>query len=364
MTRRLPLALLLVSLFPASLFGEAEFFGSLENLWSAYGGGESGRVEWGDLARVRLGVDVAGGEHISGRGEGEVFALFGRDAGAVDPSSASLFEGGYLLLQRLYVRGRWDYVDSVIGRQRVAWGVGTAFRPTDRWNPVNPLDPGAYRKGVDALQVLVYPSDLWEVSFIFAPGRGGRNVRAGGRVEGHIGAFDMGSSYLYDQATGRDMLGLDFKGDLIVGVHGEGAYLPENGRREKGFLRLLGGADYSFFQNLFFLVECFYDESGEEKPERYDRRRLEDGLTTWLGRRYLFSQVTYRVDEFSSLGASHLMNLSDSSFVLGASVASFFASNVEVGLEERIFFGDEGSEYRPSEDVPWCVTTLRWEMKF
>ena len=347
-------------LFPTFAFGQVDFFGSLENRLNGYAGGESDRVEFGDTGRIRLGANVDGGETFSGRGEVEIVTLLGRDAVtvvALDPSFVPI-------LQRLYLRGRWDLFDAIVGRQRVAWGVGSAFRPTDRWNLVNPLAITAFKKGVDAVQVLAFPSDLWETSVVFAPGSDGKTVRAGARVEGHLGSFDLSASYLYDEFTSRDMVGLDFKGDLIVGVHGEAAYLPENGWKGERYIRLSGGIDYSFFGSLFLLAEYFYDNSGADDPEKYDRGRFADGLTTWLGQQYAFSQVSYQLDEFSSLGASYLMNILDRSFVLNLFVASLLADNVNVGLDQRLLFGDEKSEYRPFQDLPWSITTLRWEMKF
>ncbi|MEN8183973.1 MAG: hypothetical protein ABFS46_15710, partial [Myxococcota bacterium] len=58
------------------------------------------------------------------------------------------------LLYRAYLRYESDRLELVVGRQRVAWGVGRLWNPIDRLNPIPPLSLQPDQSpGVDAVDV-------------------------------------------------------------------------------------------------------------------------------------------------------------------------------------------------------------------
>ena len=82
---------------------------------------------------------------------------------------------------KLY-RGWLQYQDDtwqvILGRQRIAWGSGRIWNPTDRFNPVLPtaLEPDQ-KLGVDAASVTYTYSDFGSVQGLATPGRATHAVR-------------------------------------------------------------------------------------------------------------------------------------------------------------------------------------------
>ena len=73
-------------------------------------------------------------------------------------------------LTRAFLGWRTDSLKIVAGRQRVAWGSGRVWNPTDRFNPTSPIsfDAGG-RIGIDAIFAEKYIGSFGAAQFVAAP---------------------------------------------------------------------------------------------------------------------------------------------------------------------------------------------------
>jgi hypothetical protein len=74
------------------------------------------------------------------------------------------------LLYRAFLQYASSHVDVVLGRQRIAWGVGQLWNPIDRFNPIPPLAIEFDQSpGVDAIDVKWLLSGFTFVEAVYAP---------------------------------------------------------------------------------------------------------------------------------------------------------------------------------------------------
>ncbi|MBI5241461.1 MAG: hypothetical protein HY926_13390 [Elusimicrobia bacterium] len=215
------------------------------------------------------------------------------------------------------------------GRQRVAWGTGKLWNPTDVLNPYRPAAvEREERAGVDALYLrqglgelsqaeLAYaPQDRWPDSALLARGRS--NYRdydfsaMGGKLAGSTASWIVGG---------------DFAGNLWEGsLHGEWSYTdPETGRP---YWRGLIGYEYTFsseprwkwLKDSQWLFEYYHNGRGTTNPDRYDRSVLLSGKDTALGKDYAGLTLSKDLHPLLKLEAVFLGNIDDGSALLSPSL--------------------------------------------
>ncbi|MGE5577499.1 MAG: hypothetical protein ACM3TT_09960 [Syntrophothermus sp.] len=289
-----------------------------------------------------------------------------------------------LQVDRLFFRWEEGGTRLTLGRQRIAWGVGYAFSPLDQFNPPNPGDPIAPRQGVDALVIRRSMGDLSYLSLVGVLPEtidGNRKIistdpAVGGIWGTHIGNTDLSLSYLSDPVKEDHQWGLAAKGDLGVGWHLEGVYQklwdtntgPVEGAPAKSQWLGVLGLDYSFLDGkVLSMVEYLYDETGEPDPARYGYDLRLTGQRQTLGTRYLFSQVSYQVDEFAGLSLSALANLADRSGTVQPALNWQVDDNTRVDLGVAVPVGDRGTEFKtviPGQPAPAAVLTIKARYSF
>lgn len=223
-------------------------------------------------------------------------------------------------LDRLFARyfTRAGHVSA--GKQFVNWGVGHAFSPTDVFNPPDPADPGRMRPGITALvwEHSVGPLDYW--SLVAAEGK------YGVRRRGHGGGFDWSALAVYDE--GDAVVGFDLDGDWGAGWRLAGACRMPGGGPEKHRFDGLLGADFSWLGGrLVWLAELAFTlgADAESTPSQ------------------MFQQVSYSVDEFTSVYASVLYSALDPSQEQGlwsAGLATYLGREAELQVGGTFLTGE------------------------
>ncbi len=221
-------------------------------------------------------------------------------------------------LDRLYLRLYLPGADVTVGKQTVNWGSGYAWSPTDVFNPPDPHDPTGVRKGVTSvvLQAPVGPLDYWSVAFA--------SEQAGVRRRGNVSGVDW--SLLAALDRGDVVLGGDLKGDRGIGWRIAGAYrLPDEAGAARS-MQVVFGADYSWFSGRLHWIGEYMMDRGTAGP----------------GADRTFHQVAYQIDEFSSVSAALLADLTarQSAWTLGAATALGGQSKVALALT---LFGHPGA---------------------
>ena len=184
-----------------------------------------------------------------------------------DADARLLQKGAVYWRHRLY-RG-WVSLDEgkaliKIGRQRVAWGTGRLWNPTDRFNPVDPavLEPDE-KTGVDGLLAELRYSASGALQWAAGPGRGARGVprRSVLRLRDTVGGVDV--SALIGRIGEETVLGGDFAADVRDGgLHAEALFSrPAQGA---SWTQVSAGYEYTLTNRwlpsgLYLLAEYFFN---------------------------------------------------------------------------------------------------------
>jgi hypothetical protein len=315
----------------------------ITNLWRGHGS------ELGTLSKLRAEID-ADGETSSGFASVELFAASGLLEEQLDED---------IKLYRAYVDLYLPRTDIRVGRQGIAWGTGILWNPTDIYSPVDALDPKKEFAGIDAVRVIVQLAELAEAVVVYAPEQKADSGRVSLRLAASLMGVDFSTSYTFDGNHSRDVVGLDMKGELGIGLWAEGAFFssPQGVQVPRGedreFVKVSVGADYTFpvGSGIYSAAEYFRDESGSKELTLDDYVSLAEGDRESLGREYVFLSSSYTTDDYFTLRASVIANLDDGSMVLFPTLSHRWSESLEVVLGVDLFVGEEGSEFNPGTDL-------------
>jgi len=167
-------------------------------------------------------------------------------------------------LYRGWVEYDADPVSIKIGRQRIAWGSGRIWNPTDRFNPVQPTALELEQKlGVDAARIAWNYSGNGSLIAVAAPARPAYRTsrKLALRWQDTFGEFDV--ALMGGRINDENMFGADITGNLDdAGVRLE--WMQARNPREGGYGQFSIGMDYTwhhawFPSGLYMAVEYFYN---------------------------------------------------------------------------------------------------------
>ncbi len=173
------------------------------------------------------------------------------------------------------------------GKQRIAWGSGFAWNPTNRLEPAkNPLNTGLEQEGVWAARMDVIPTAWAGIILVAAQGRtsvgdlpfgGLAQERTTGAVRARFLLRDTDLALVYlGGKNQKTLLGFDVARDVFgVSCHAEGAFHRgseiDPQRQDETFFRLAAGALYVVGDTSASL-EYFWNGEGQTGTEN-DRYR-------------------------------------------------------------------------------------------
>lgn len=292
-----------------------------------------------------------------------------RLAGLPEPSSyldmdQTISTGGsYLYRHRLY--RAWAAVESEgwsarFGRQRVAWGSGKIWNPTDVLNPFDPTSiEREERRGVDALTLRRALGTLGQAEAAWALGDRWSSTDLLGRLRGNAGSVDaalMGGKVA--GSTGSWMAGGDFSANLWEGnFHGEWSFTqPE---RTASHWRGMLGYEYTLsatfpakaLSELSILAEYFHNGSGSTDPARYRPAALLSGREVALAKNYLGLGLQKDVHPLVNVQVHQVLNLDDDSHFLNASGAWNAVKDLTLTAGLERFAGSRRSEFGRTANI-------------
>ena len=228
-------------------------------------------------------------------------------------------------LDRLYVRFHLDAADVTVGRQAISWGVGRIWTPSDLFVAFSPVEiDKEYKTGIDAVSVKVPLGSSAQIETVYAAlGEDFRRHLAAMRGQVTLGNFDvgmMGGKFFQDFVTGPffdgEINGAGVRGEMTF-THNTNDKSPER----RTFIRGVVGTDYQFDNNIYALLEYYYNGFGVEDPEDYLRRfnseRIARGELFNVGQHYLGANVAYEPHSLVKTSVSGLWNLLDQSALIG-----------------------------------------------
>ena len=236
-------------------------------------------------------------------------------------------------LFRAFVTLGWSRARVTLGRQRMAWGTGYAWNPTDLLNPFNPgaIELGE-RAGVDALHgtLSLGPTSQVEV-VIAAPERFGDPSYAA-RAGTNVREYDV--SLMAGHFGDRYAIGGDFAGYLGGGgLRGETALVhPSN---DEPYVRAILNADYTFARGIYSLVEVYFNGKGG----------LAAGEAFGSERWYAAGSLASPLSPLVAVSVYGLINLSDGSALCGPAVTTSLTQGLELTANVYFFAGRSDTEF-------------------
>lgn len=248
-------------------------------------------------------------------------------------------------IDRLYVRQAFKKADVTVGRQRISWGTGRIWNPTDLFNPINPANFDKIEKdGADAVSTRLYLGNFTDLEVVYNTVDKFNESNYGARFRTNYKAYDFSiMSGYFDQ---RVVAGADFAGNLLeAGFRGEGIISAEKDDLDSNFIKYILGLDYQFTPELYGLIEYHFNGEGAAKKSGYELTRLIRGEILNLSRNYVFLQSTYQIHPLLNNSLSLNMNLDDGSGFTSGSLTYSLAENWYLSLGALVPFGSSFDEY-------------------
>ena len=252
----------------------------------------------------------------------------------------------YQLRQSFFRANVSLYLDNfqlTAGRQRVVWGTGFVWNPTDILNPVNPTTIERDElSGVDAVYAVLPLGALSQIEGVWAIGRTPELSSYAARATFNVGDYDiafMGGYFRETWVVGGDIAG--YLGD--AGLRGEWALrAPETGPAQ---LRATINADYNFASGYYTVVEIHYNSPGSSSSSDYDLSALLDGTVFNLAELYSAFIISKSLTPLIGANLYSLLNMNDGSGLAGPAISWAMFQNVELSLSSYLFFGPGQSEF-------------------
>ncbi|MDD4179259.1 MAG: hypothetical protein PHH14_04335 [Candidatus Margulisbacteria bacterium] len=253
-----------------------------------------------------------------------------------------------LKFDRAYFKLYSNAANLTLGKQRIAWGSGYIWNPTDIFNPF--VLAFAVREedttNVTAVRVEAPLGEAGGLDAYIVGDKPWEQTAKGLRVKNTVGLFDLAASYV-DQGTLGHQFGLDVGGDIIkdVGVHCE---LALKTTAEGGaFIQSVWGLEYTFDNGLGLNIEYYFNGRGAKNKADYDWAALSIGTLDQLAADYLYIGTTAIINEITTFKTSVLANLNDQSWMFYPVYSRNIAQNWDLNLEAMVLGGPDDSEFVP-----------------
>ena len=174
---------------------------------------------------------------------------------------------GHTMVDRLYLNYAADKWEARIGRQRINWGIATAWNPNDLFNAYNFIDfDYEERPGSDAVRFQYYlPDGMSQLEFAASTTKDGETVAAAiYKFNKWNYDFQLIGGQYYDDVT----LGVGWAGNIKkAGFKGEATYFQDKDNFDtSGVLSMVLQADYSFKNSSYVNVAVLLNTAGIDEP--------------------------------------------------------------------------------------------------
>jgi len=270
--------------------------------------------------------------------------------------------------KKLYLRQKVGPLTAKIGRQPVSWSYGALINPVDYSLGAENLEAESRAKFVDGVE-LYYPINWGSGLTFVASDIEGKEHKWALRGRTTFKGYDLSASYVQSPVADNadfERYGLTAKGDLgPLGVYGAYGLWQD---REIDYDVYQLGADYSYHfpagSQLFLQLEYLRLEGAAGDISSFDFFNLgaeggveqpaaDSGTSSFSNLDFLNTNLSYELDEFSSIGIITVSYLDDGSTIFIPNYSYLFGSNlllelrgsIAAGLGDELFGGaDKGLE--------------------
>ncbi|MFI5351198.1 MAG: hypothetical protein ACHQ2Z_16760 [Elusimicrobiota bacterium] len=367
---------LILAAAPAS--AQVKVSGYLKNIWQYSGAQLGDRPYYLNTSRARLTLDATEGV-FQGHADfdnqvayGSYFRTNDFKAFGYQPPSP------WLTMQRSISTGTlngygigayraWIGVENErgvarAGRQRISWGTGKIWNPTDVLNPYSPTSVERdERRGVDALYARAGIGTLGQAEYVWAGEDTWIKQQMLGRVRGNLGGWD--ASLLGGKvagSTGSFMVGGDFAGTLLDGtLHGEwAAFHPEV---RTPYWKAGIGYDYTipsetklrWLKDASFVIEYYHAGNGSLNPANYNFAPVLAGSEVSVAQDYFGGSFSEDLHPLVKLELFGLVNANDGSTFFFPALTWNALNNLYLTAAMQRFGGTRVTEYgrNPNQTV-------------
>ncbi|HKI79004.1 MAG TPA: hypothetical protein VKA26_10720 [Ignavibacteriaceae bacterium] len=249
-------------------------------------------------------------------------------------------------IDRFYLRKGFDWGNVIIGRQRISWGTGRIWNPTDLFNPINPANFSKIEKdGADAVSLTYYLGNFTDLNIVYNPQDKFKENNAAFRFRTNFETYDL--SIIGGYFDRRYIAGFDFAGNLwVAGIRGEGIISMDKNDLSKNYSKFVFGIDNQFTSKLYGLVEYQYNGRGITDKYSYDLQGLANGEIINLNKNYLFLSSAYQITPLFAGTISNNINLNDGSGFVSISGDYSMTGNSTFTLGGFFTYGQEYTEYK------------------
>jgi hypothetical protein len=298
----------------------------------------------GDLNRLRLRVDSALLPNVTLHFEPEYDAL-------VKPKPFPLVGVSsldQLVWNRTYLKIYMPGGDLILGKQRIAWGSGYIWNPTDVFNPftLSFAVEDEQKKEPEAVRLEIPLGEAAGIDTFIQTGNEWVSAKKGIRARTNVGLYDLALS-LVDLGKGGYQFGFDTAGELFgLGVRSEFVLISPAGAN--GYIQSVWGWNYTLDNGWGLDMEYFFNGLGKRDKGGYDWAGLAAGNINQLGMDYVYFGLNKTLDEITGVRFSWLFNANDMSYIFYPSYSRNIFQNIDLSLEAMLMGGGEGTEYMPS----------------
>ncbi len=247
-----------------------------------------------------------------------------------------------LIFDRYYLKVSKPRYSFTFGKQRIAWGTGYIWNPTDIFNAysLSFAVRDEEKNNVEAVRLEVPMGDKGLLDSYILNGTNFNRVKKAVRAKTNIDDFDYSLSVV------------DLGGEGVqYGIDSAGEVLDLGGRCEfvwrSGMFKAVLGSDYTFDNGIYVNIEYFFNSSGSTDLVNYDWVGLASGNIAQLAKDYLYVGISKIIDEITQVRSSIIMNLDDKSFIFYPQYMRNVMQNLDISLDAFMTFGQNGSEYYP-----------------
>lgn len=261
-------------------------------------------------------------------------------------------------IDRLYFRQGFDWGNIIVGRQRISWGTGRIWNPTDLFNPINPADFSKIEKdGADAASLTYSFGNFTDLNIVYNPQDKFKKNNAAFRFRTNYETYDL--ALIGGYFDRRYVAGFDFAGNLFVaGIRGEGIISMDKNDLSKNYAKLVFGIDNQFTSKLYALIEYQYNGEGRTNKFSYDLTSLAEGKIINLNRNYLFLSTNYLFTPLITGTISDNTDINDGSGFVNVSCSWSLTENSNLTFGALITYGKEFTEYWYYQNSLYIQTEL------
>jgi len=255
-------------------------------------------------------------------------------------------------LYRGWLQYKKDDWSVVVGRQRIAWGSGRIWNPTDRFNPVQPTALELDQKlGVDAAYMMYDYADFGSIQMVIAPGQTNRSVsrKWAIRWQDTIEQTDM-ALWLGEVGEER-VLAVDVTGnigDIAARLEWQQSWHGLQGN----FGQFIAGMDGTwinqlFSEGLYLAAEYFYNGL----PNSNDKGFVQLDRLQSRSHQLLGMLAGYDVTPLWRTELVWLLDLEKTSMFIEPSVRWSVSDNMDATVFAQLPTGSGGAEFSALNDL-------------